>query len=228
MWSSRKIVSDTYNACNSFNKRVQNREWTGGPIPEPAQANVADTDDLPRVVMQVQRALGELRRIQLERVEKPSLTLAVSLANFLDEVDEEGVIRLDASMAHVRLAFHVENAGDAPSGRSIIKVWVPRAVSDENLNWVTESGHAEVDRSDRPVRDQLKLPTGDGREFETQRMTWTLDEVDRLGETLYLRVECRVPSASEGEAMIPVHAEVRSAESKASADFAIRLRHVAG
>jgi hypothetical protein len=41
-------------------------------------------------------------------------------------------------------------------------------------------------------------------------------------------VECRVPTASEGEAMIPVHAEVRSAESEASADFAIRLRHVAG
>jgi hypothetical protein len=185
-----------------------------------------DEDGLPKLLEQVERALEELKQSQLERVETPSLTLAVSLANFHDKVDEEGAIRTDGSMAHVRLAFHIESTGNAPTGRAVIQIWVPTVVSDKILDWVTESGSAEIDRTYRPVRDQLKLPTGDGREFETQRMTWTLNEVDRLGETLYLRVPCRVPAAGGGEGMIPVHAEVRSAESEASADFAIRLRHV--
>jgi hypothetical protein len=75
-----------------------------------------------------------------------------------------------------------------------------------------------------PPDADVKLPTGDGRELDTVRISRTLDDVDRLGETLYLMVPCPVPLSGEGP--IPVRAVATAADDAAETTYVVRLAAV--
>jgi hypothetical protein len=156
---------------------------------------------------------------QAEREATPELAVSVEPANF--PAGDDGVIRVDASAAHVRLTITVTNAGSRGAGRTLVTVWMPRNVGDSYVKWVAESGH-DIDATERASPDDaLKLPTGDGGEFDTQKITRTLGDVDRVGHALHLLVPCGIPLT--GEARYPIHVLVRAADSRAEADYSLRL-----
>jgi hypothetical protein len=136
---------------------------------------------------------------------------------------DDGVIETDATTVYVNLAITITNRGTATAGRTHVDVWAPAVIETTTLKWMDPSS-AEQDRFGFSTPDpSTRLDTRDGREFDTQRMTRTLESVPLVGETLYLRIACPVPV--QGDATIPVRVRVLTDGSAADETYPIRLRH---
>ena len=124
----------------------------------------------------------------------------------------EGVIETQATTQYVNLAIMLDNDGNKAAGSTQVEAWVPSVVSSTTLKWHDSSGEESRSRSSVPD-PAMKLPTGDGRTFDTQRITRTLDAVPLMGETLYLRLAC--PVGTQGESMIPIRVRATTDGSEA-------------
>ena len=161
------------------------------------------------------------RQRQADRVASPVLGIEIQPSNV--KPGEDGVIRTDGTGVYVNLAITITNVGTKPAGRTQLETWVPSFVDSLTLKWTDPSG-IEQNRFGTSAPDPAsRLDTGDGREFDSLRMTRTLDAVPLIGETVYLRVNCPVPV--RGEATIPVRVRARTDGSEAEETYPIRLRH---
>jgi hypothetical protein len=158
---------------------------------------------------------------QEDRAAQPALGIDIQPSNV--KPDDRGVIRTEATAVYVNLAITITNDGSKPAERTQVEVWVPSFVDSPTLKWMDPSG-AEQDRFGTSAPDPAtQLDTGDGRLFETQRMTRTLEAVPLIGETVYLRLNCPVPV--QGESMVPVRVRARTHGSEADVTYPIRLQN---
>ena len=135
----------------------------------------------------------------------------------------DGYIETDATTVYVNLAITVTNEGTRAAGRTHIEAWVPTMIESTTLKWMDVSGGEQGRFGSSTPDPATQLDTGDGRKFDTQLMTRTLDSVPLVGETMHLRIACPVPVA--GDATIPVRVRVRTDGSEADETYPIRLRH---
>jgi hypothetical protein len=163
----------------------------------------------------------EHRQRLLDRSARPELGLEMQPSNV--RPDEDGVIRTDATTIYINLAIALTNESTKPAGETRIEAWVPAFVESTTLKWMDPSGREETRFGSSTADPSTKLDTGDGRMFDTQRMTRTLDSVPLMGGTIYLRIAC--PVAVQGEAMIPIRVRAVTDGSEADRTHAIRLQH---
>ena len=113
-----------------------------------------------------------------DREARPELGVEVHPHNRVP--DDDGVIRVRATSAYVNLAIGITNSGSRPAGHTRVEVWSPKVVG--SLKWVGSSGAEQDVHGDSAPDLSTKLPIGDGREFDTRRMTRTLETVPLIGE----------------------------------------------
>lgn len=163
---------------------------------------------------------AEHRQRQADREARPALGIQVRPNSRLDG---DGVLGTDATTTYVTLAITVTNEGEKAAGRTQIDVWVPVFVADTTLYWVDPSGVHQTEWG-RGARDPTtRLESGDGRYFDTHRLTRSLDTVPRIGETIYLHLPGHVQVGAES--MIPVRVRARTDGSEADETYPLRLRH---
>jgi hypothetical protein len=156
-----------------------------------------------------------------ERAAKAVLGLRFRPGNV--PVDADGVIQTEASIQYVNLEITVENTGEKPAGETQVEAWVPKHISSTTLRWLDDA--AVEDRTHISAPDpSTALPVGDGRSFDAQRITRSLEAVPLMGKTIYLRLAC--PMEGPGEGMIPVRVRARTDGSEVDDTYPIRLRRV--
>jgi hypothetical protein len=161
----------------------------------------------------------EYRQRQRDREARPALGIEFRPTNQV--LDDDGFIRTDAGLVYVNLAIRITNSGDKPASGTEVEVWVPVAAGAPTLKWVDASG-TENDDLGKGARDlTTKLPSGDGRELDTVRITRTLEAVPLMGSTIHLRIPC--PMQVPGKGMVAVRVRARTDGGEADETYQIRL-----
>jgi len=156
-------------------------------------------------------AEDEYRQRLLDRQARPELGLKIHASNQV--LDANGYIHTQAQLTYVYLDIAITNSGKA-AGQTRIEVWVPEPAAQKTLQWIDDAGNAMEKESGRVPDRSVRLPVGDGRQFDTRRMTRNLREVPQIGRLLHLRVPC--PMAVPGEGMIPIRVRVQTDGSEAA------------
>lgn len=153
-----------------------------------------------------------------EREARPVLRLEISPSNF--KVDDDGVLRLEASNAYVNVAIVIQNDGDKPAGATQVDAWVPAMIPSDTLKWTDPAG-ADHNRFGVSSPDpSIKLGTGDGRNFDSQRITQRLESIPLMGETVYLRMNCPL---DQRPGMVPVRVVAKTDGSEVESTYPLRL-----
>jgi hypothetical protein len=170
------------------------------------------------------RISEEDHRLRLiDRDARPRLGIEIGPHNV--QADADGILRLGGTDAFIELEVRVTNGGEKPAGRTKVAAWVPAALDSQALKWIDAAGQNLEELSGRSAFDLgVKLPTGDGREFDSRRIDRILESVPLIGETLYLRVPCQVPRVGAWS-MIPVRVHART-DGSDDADMTYPIRIV--